>query len=183
MGWGGQLLNLDDRCFGIMGTINGKKLAQVLEAMELFEQESTKKSIKILLNTSGGDTNAALAIYDRLKHSPCLVIIEAWGSCMSAGTLILQAGDTRLLSKHCCFMIHDGSLKVSGERGTALNWVEWNRKIENPAFNDIYLKRIQEKRPYFRLKQLEDMLKIDTIMTAQQAIDLGLADKIIGGSK
>ena len=45
---------------------------------------------------------------------------------------------------------------------------------------DMYLKRIKEKKPRYTRKQLQNMLTFDTILNPKKAIELGLADKVYG---
>ena len=65
--------------------------------------------------------------------------------------------------------------------------VDFEVAIFNRAFlanenenEDMYLKRIKEKKPRFTRKQLQSMLTFDTILNPKQAIELGLADKVYG---
>jgi ATP-dependent protease ClpP protease subunit len=44
----------------------------------------------------------------------------------------------------------------------------------------MYLAKIRVKHPDFKLKKLQEMLNFDTILSAQESVDLGLADKILG---
>ena len=45
----------------------------------------------------------------------------------------------------------------------------------------VYLEKIHTKKPKFSKKALEEMLKFDTIISAKDAVDLGLADEVIQG--
>ena len=45
---------------------------------------------------------------------------------------------------------------------------------------DIYLKKIREKHPKYTRAKIRNLLNFDTILTAQETVDLGLADRIFG---
>ena len=44
----------------------------------------------------------------------------------------------------------------------------------------LYLEKIKQKKPKFKLKKLQEMLYFDTIFNAKQAIEYGLADEVMG---
>jgi len=69
----------------------------------------------ILLRSIGGDVYYGLAIYDVLRSTRCKVYITVYGLAMSIASVILQAGDRRMLSQHTTLMIHDGTDKFEGE--------------------------------------------------------------------
>lgn len=136
------------------------------------------KPINIMLNNPGGDTMHCVAIYDAIKHAKSETIITVYGMAMSAGSIILQAATKRIISPSSWLMIHYGMLGGTGNAKDFYKWSDHGKSMDRWS-EEIYLKRIQEKNPGFRLKQLQKMLSVDTFLSAQDTVDLGLADEVL----
>lgn len=145
----------------------------VLESM-------SEDPITVVMNNPGGCWYNGMAIYDAIKCSTSDITLKVFGSAMSMGGVILQAAKERILSPNSKFMMHygyDGS--PSNHTKIVQKWNEESKKI-NKHMEDIFLEKIRQKHPDFKLKKLQDMLNFDTILSAQEAVDLGLADRILG---
>lgn len=141
---------------------------------------SNQEPITIILNNPGGDVQHGMAIYDAIATSRCHVTIQVMGYAMSMGGMILQAADERVMSPYSRFMMHYGTMGLDSTHAKIFEkWSEENKK-SNLEMEEIFMKKILEKHPNFKLKKLREMLNFDTILTAQETIDLGLADKILG---
>jgi ATP-dependent Clp protease protease subunit len=136
--------------------------------------------ITIIMNNLGGDVYHGMAIYDAIKACRSPVTIKATGYAMSMGSIILQAADKRLITPNARFMIHYGHIGMSATH--TKNFIKWAKETErsDKEMEDLYLRRIHEKHPDFARKRLQQMLNFDTILTAQETVDLGLADAIEG---
>jgi ATP-dependent Clp endopeptidase proteolytic subunit ClpP len=133
--------------------------------------------ITILMNNPGGDWYHGAAIYDAIKGCENHVTIRVLGHAMSMGALILQAADERVLAPNARVMIHYGD---AGSGGHAKNLMRWAREYErlNEKMEDILLERIREKQPKFAKARIKELLKFDTIFSAEEAVELGLADRV-----
>jgi ATP-dependent Clp protease protease subunit len=134
--------------------------------------------ITIYLNSKGGDWYSGMGIYDTIKSLRSHVTMIVTGSAMSMGSLILQAADLRVMSPYSVMMIHDGSDVLEGPTKTVERWADFSKKTRKQVYQ-IYLRRIKERKPRYSVKQVETLCSHDTIFTAQEAIDLGLADKLL----
>lgn len=134
------------------------------------------KPISLFLTTSGGSTDEALAIYDIIKHSRTQVNIYVLGRCYSAGFIILLAGDCRLAYPNANFMLHELSYNPEYDKLTThKNYVqEFGRCQEK--INQLILQNTKIK-----LDKLNDYLEKgkDWYMNTDEALDLGVIDKII----
>lgn len=137
--------------------------------------------ITIIMNNIGGDTMHGFAIYDAIKNCRCHVTIKGTGNIMSMATVILQAGDERLLSEHTTVMLHYGENSTAGHVKNTQNWIKFYQKMDRKLSIVLYNK-IKEKNPRFSLQKLERLLEFDTILDADEAVNLGLADGKYGGS-
>lgn len=128
--------------------------------------------LTVILNTEGGDWTHGLAIYDAIKACRSPVTVRGTGAVMSAGSVIMQAGDHRVLTPSATVMIHYGTDEVSGHGKDVQRWTDKTAR-DNRFMEDIFL----QKMPITR-KKLQKLLDFDTIYTAQEAVVAGLADSV-----
>lgn len=135
--------------------------------------------ITIIMNNLGGEFLHGLAIYDAVKACRSHVTIKVFGHAMSAGSIILQAADDRVMAPHSSQMIHYGTWSFSGHSKTGQKWAKDFEKGDE-WMERMYLDRIHQKIPDFNLKRLKSMLNHDTFLSPQESVALGLADKVLG---
>lgn len=163
--------------------ISQASVNQVISNLHILETIDSVKPITFVLNSYGGDVYQALGLYDYIRSMTCEVYIQAIGVCMSGATLILQAGDKRIISENCTFMMHVGSEGYAEDH--ALNvrrWVKHSEQVIEPKMKSIYASRIKRKPKETESqleKRIEKLLALDTILTSEQVIDLGLADEVL----
>lgn len=152
------------------------KATRNLHILDLMCKDS--KPITIKLNSGGGEVVYGLAIYDLIRSCTNTVRIVVEGSCESMASIILQAGDERVITANSCLMLHFGTQAISEDHVYNVN--RWKKKQDRDEAicQDIYLKRIKEKKKRFTKKDLENLLLFDTILSATQAIEYGLIDSI-----
>lgn len=152
-----------------------ERLVKNIHILDTINQEP----IVIIMNNIGGDPYHGLAIYDAIKAAKSEIIIKVFGHAMSMGSIILQAADERQMAENSRQMIHYGSLTIDGHSKTVDKQAKEEDKI-NRWMENMYLERIHEINPDFKLKKLQRMCDHDTFLTAKESVLLGLADKIIG---
>lgn len=135
--------------------------------------------ITIVMNNPGGDVNHGLAIYDAIKACRSRVIVKVFGHAMSMGSVILQAADERIMSPNASQMVHYGSLGVESHAKTVYKVTDEFKRIDK-WMEKMYLEKIREKQPHFKMARLQRMLDHDTFLTAEKSVELGLADKVLG---
>lgn len=189
--WYDYNIDLDNRTIwlGSMGEEDGTGesgvecfLAEnIIKGLHLLEKNAPNgdKPIFIILNNPGGDEVEGLAIYDAIKACKNHVTVTVFGKVWSMAGYILQAADERVMAPHSSFMLHEGQRGLPYDHPRIVKrWNEYYDQVDQYCF-DIQYNRIKEKNPDFAKKKLEEMLKFDTILTPQETIDLGLADKIL----
>lgn len=134
--------------------------------------------ITVIMNCPGGDEYHGVAVYDAIKLCQAPVTIEAYGHSMSMGSWILQAADLRLLAPSCMLMIHYGTWGYTTSIPVQRSLQKEMERV-NTAMEDVYLEGIHQKHPRFARSKLQAMLHAETYLTAQEAVDLGLADGIL----
>jgi len=150
----------------------------VIKGLHILNSMDNVNDISLILNNVGGDEYHGLAIYDAIKVCLAPVNITVFGQVMSMGSVILQAGNKRLLSPHATMMIHMGSLSLDiDQRDINAYKKEWDRM--NGIVDDIYLTKLRTKNPRYSVNQLHDLLSTDRFMGPQEVIELGLADEVL----
>jgi len=138
----------------------------------------TDKDITILINSEGGCVHQGMAIYDAIKECNSKVTTHAVGPCYSMASIIFQAGDFRLISSNATIMIHIGDEGYGKDHPKNIDrWIKENRRIGQVADNVLF-EKIKKKKPRFKKEKFDELLVFDTIYTAEQAVEMGLADKI-----
>lgn len=158
--------------------VNDWSAQNLIKGLYLLDKlEKTK--IEIIWNSHGGDWYAGMAIYDFIKSLSSSVTIKAYGRIRSMGTIILQACHQRIIAPNCLFLIHYGELSFGGHSKNGIEAAE-EEKRSNKLMEDIYLIRIKEKHKNYTRKRLQEFMKYDKYMTPQEAIEIGLADEVVG---
>lgn len=134
--------------------------------------------ITILMNNIGGDFYHGMAIYDAIKACQNHVTIQVFGHAMSMGAVILQAADERIMSPNAKLMIHIGEIGFDGHAKNAYRWTEECKK-NDVVVETILLEKMQDKHPTMSHQKIKKMLDFDTYITAQKAIQIGLADSVL----
>ena len=138
-----------------------------------------KDPITILMNNLGGEINHGFAIYDAIKLCESHVTIKVFGHAMSAGSIVFQAADVRMMSPTSRQMLHYGTMSSDDHAKTFQKWAKEGEKVDK-WMEQMYLARMKERNPHFTLARLQRMLDHDTILTAKESVEYGLADKVIG---
>lgn len=156
--------------------VDHRMAERVIKGLHLLSQ--SEAPITILMNNLGGDFVHGFAIYDAIKEKRNHITIKVYGYCMSMGTLILQAADERILAPNSQFMVHYGSVAMSQD--DPIKWESWNKRFkkDNELMEKIYINKIKTIHPEFKLKQLQKMLRDETIFDPADVVVLGLADKV-----
>ena len=140
-----------------------------------LEAENPKKEISMYINSPGGVVSAGLAIYDTMQFIKPLISTTVMGQAASMGSLLLTAGhkDMRFALPHASVMVHQPS---GGFQGQVTDIMIHARNVESlkKRLNEIYVKHTG--RSY---KEVEEALERDNFLTAEQAVEFGLIDKIL----
>lgn len=172
---GSELVSEDGDESGV-DALMAERVVKNLHTLDSANQEP----ITIIMNNVGGFVFHGMAIYGAIVSCRSRVKIIVRGQASSMGSLILQAADDRVLDPYAIVMIHHGSDGYdSNHTKNVRKWVEFGKRYDK-VLNQIYLDRIREKNKDFQMSKLDKLLDFDTILTARQAVDLGLADNILG---
>jgi ATP-dependent protease ClpP protease subunit len=157
--------------------VDSNSIQQTIKNLLILESLNHEEII-LLLSTDGGSWELGVGCYDLIKTLKSPIKIISLGKCYSMGTVILQAGTTRLITQNTTLLIHDGSFSTSGECKSAEAWAEASKDFRKIMYN-IYYSQMVKKNPKLTLKDIENLCVHDTILNSKQTIELGLADGIL----
>ena len=178
---------LKDRVI-MLDTDVSEHTASLLVAQMLFlESENPDKDISLYINSPGGAVTAGLAIYDTMQFIKCDVQTIVMGQACSMGSFLAQAGapGKRWVLPEARTMIHRVSSGTPGTRGSVhvqeLQFEDAKRSFEesqriNKRLTELYVKHNTKGKIY---EELYEAMKFDTFLSAAEAVEYGLADKVI----
>lgn len=158
-----------------VGTQIDDDVANVIQAQLLYLQSlDDKADISLYLNTPGGLVSAGLGIYDTMQIIKPNVNTICTGLAASMGSVLLAAGKERSILPHAKVMIHQPLGGAMGQASDILIEAEEIRKCRDELCNIL---SEHTKQPFDKVFQDMDR---NHWFTAQEAIDYGLVDKILG---
>ena len=152
--------------------------ASLLVAQMLFlESDNPDKDISLYINSPGGSVTAGMAIYDTMQFIKCDVQTIVMGQACSMGSLLSTAGAAgkRCILPNARHMIHQPSGGASGQATDIQIQAREIQKMKEYLTN-IYVRHNSAGKTF---EQLSADMERDYFMSAQEAVDYGLVDKII----
>jgi ATP-dependent Clp protease protease subunit len=141
-------------------------------------EEQSNEPITIYISSGGGDWYAGMAMYDRIRASKCHISTLAVGEAMSMGSILLQAGDVRCASPNTTIMIHDGYEDNGMQTPSGNDNLAKHSKQLRSMMYEIYASKSSHPVNYWKRT-----CKKDKFYTAEEALKVGLIDKILFPSK
>jgi len=171
---------LKDRTIMFHGRVNESICQEASKKLEYLGRIS-KKPIKVILNSVGGEVYHGMLVFDTIKelvNKGIEVICEARGLAASMGCILLQAGTKRLATEHTRFLIHEVSSFAWGKASEVEEQSEELKKV-----NEM-LKKILAERTGKTPEEIEKIWhKKDVWMSAEEALEFGLIDAIVKGEE
>tara|TARA_R110000824_G_scaffold555_4_gene3591 strand:- start:9132 stop:9743 length:612 start_codon:yes stop_codon:yes gene_type:complete len=173
----------DYRTIGIFGEINEDRASEVVLGLIMMshkEDDEEKKPINFYLSTYGGNADDMFTLYDMInvvKAKGYQINTFGLGKVMSAGVLLLASGTRgqRKIGKHCRVMIHSCNAGNIGDIHNLQNEMEAIKDLQEKYTDAIVANTDMTKR---QLKKLLNR-KVNIYLTAEEAIEYGIADEII----
>jgi len=166
---------LKDRIIFIGGQVHDEMSNIIIAQLLFLESDSNDKPINVYINSPGGSVTAGLAIYDTMQFLKSTIATYCVGQAASMGALLLAAGtkEHRNALPHSRIMIHQ---PWGGAQGAATD-------IEIQAKEIVRLKKslneIMAEHTGKTVKELEKASDRDNFMSAEEAKEFGLIDKIL----
>ena len=178
---------MKDRIIMLNGPVEDNMANLIVAQMLYLESENPDKDINLYINSPGGAVTAGLAIYDTMQYIKADVKTIVMGQACSMGSFLAQAGTAgkRVVLPESRTMIHRVSSGTPGTSGSVhvqeLQIEDINRHYAesqkiNKRLTELYVKHNTAGKGY---EELFETMKFDTFLTAQEAVDNGLADKVV----
>lgn len=157
--------------------VNDGLANQIIAVMLYLDSEDNNKPIYLYINSPGGSVTAGLAIYDTMQHIKSEVVTICVGLAASMGAFLLTAGakGKRLALPHSRIMIHQPLGGVQGRRQAT--------DIEIEAKEILRIRdELNAMMAHHTGQSIEKIAKDtdrDYFMSAQEALEYGLIDKVI----
>lgn len=166
---------LKDRIIFFGDEVNDATASIIVAQMLFLESEDPDKDIMLYINSPGGSITAGMAIYDTMNYIKCDVSTICVGMAASMGAFLLSAGakGKRLALPNSEIMIHQPLGSAEGQATDILIHANHIKKIRS-NINNILAEKTG--RP---LEEIERDTERDNFMSAQEAADYGLIDKVI----
>jgi ATP-dependent Clp protease protease subunit len=178
---------LKERIVMLNGPVEDHMSNLIVAQLLFLESEDPGKDINLFINSPGGLVTAGLAIYDTMQFIKCNVATYVMGQAASMGSFLAQAGakGKRFVLPESRTMIHRVSSGTPGTRGSVhvqeLQFEDAKRTYEesqriNKRLTELYVKHNTKGKTY---EEMFETMKFDTFLSAEQAVEWGLADKVV----
>ena len=180
----GLLSNLEGpsmRSMALFGEIEEEKAADICVGLLMLSKKTEEKlePISFYISTYGGNADDMFSIYDMMNVAKknCEIHTYGIGKVMSAGVLVLANGTPgkRYVGKHCRIMIHSCNAGSVGDIHNLKNEMEQIQNQQDDYINALVSVSSMTKRQLTRLLDR----KVNVYLTAQEAIEYGIADEIM----
>jgi ATP-dependent Clp protease protease subunit len=164
----------------MLGTPINDQIANLIVAQLLYlAREDPTKPIRLYINSPGGQVYSGMAIYDTMQQIECPVSTVAVGFTASFGTVLLTAGTKgmRYALPNATIHMHQ---PLGGAQGQASDIaIQANEILRlRKSLNQILSHHTGQP-----IERIEDDTDRDRFMSAADAVEYGLVDEVLGGSK
>lgn len=168
---------LNDRIIMLSDQVNDTTASLVVAQLLFLESQDTEKDISLYINSPGGSITAGMAIYDTMQYIKCDVSTICIGMAASMGAFLLAAGakGKRFALPNSEIMIHQ-PLISGGLSGQCTDIKIHSDHLLRTRQKMNELLALNTGKP---LEQVEADTERDNYMTAQEAMEYGLIDKVI----
>jgi ATP-dependent Clp protease protease subunit len=166
---------LKERVIFLVGPVNDQSANLIVAQLLFLESENPDKDISLYINSPGGSVSAGMAIYDTMQFIKPDVSTLCTGLAASMGAFLLAAGakGKRFSLPNSRVMIHQ---PLGGAQGQAAD-------IEIQAREILYLRErlnaILAEKTGREIEQIARDTDRDNFMSAEQAVDYGMIDKVL----
>ncbi len=168
---------LNDRIIMLSDQVNDATASLVVAQLLYLESQDTEKDISLYINSPGGSITSGMAIYDTMQYIKCDVSTICIGMAASMGAFLLAAGakGKRLALPNSEIMIHQ-PLISGGLSGQCTDIKIHSDHLVRTRQKMNEMLAANTGKP---LEQVQADTERDNYMTAQEAMEYGLIDKVI----
>ena len=166
---------LNDRIIFLGEEVNDTSASIVVAQLLYLEAQDPDKDIQMYINSPGGSVTAGMAIYDTMQYIKCDVSTICVGLAASMGAFLLSAGTKgkRIALPNAEIMIHQPS---AGTQGQITDMAIHLKRLETIKKR---MNQIMADNTGHTLEEMTAACERDNFMTAEEAKEFGLIDKVI----
>lgn len=137
--------------------------------VKMVKTDGYEPSITLYIKSEGGDIFEGFSAMDHIENCKIPIVTVADGCCASAATFMFLAGHRRRVNKHSFLLIHQISLD-----GLWGNYEDIKQEVENSTKFMETLKNIYREKTNIPAKKLDEFMKKDVYLTAQECQKFGI---------
>lgn len=166
---------LKDRIIFLGEAIDEHTASLIVAQLLFLESEDSEKDIQLYINSPGGSVTAGMAIYDTMQYIKPDVATICIGMAASMGAFLLSSGTKgkRLALPNAEIMIHQPLGGIQGQAEDIRIHAEWIIKTREK------LNRILSENTGQDLERISKDTDRDNFMSAQEAVEYGIIDKVM----
>ncbi len=166
---------LNDRIIFLSEEVNDTTASLIVAQLLYLEAQDPDKDIQFYINSPGGSVTAGMAIYDTMQYIKCDVATICVGMAASMGAFLLSAGTKgkRMALPNAEIMIHQPS---AGTQGQITDMAIHMKRLQTIKER---MNRIMAENTGKSVEEVTAACERDNFMTAQEALDFGLIDRVI----
>lgn len=170
---------LSDRIIFLGEEVSNVSAGLIVAQMLYLEAQDPRKDIQLYINSPGGSVTAGFAIYDTMQYIKCDVSTICVGLAASFGAFLLAGGakGKRMALPNAEIMIHQLAIQGDGVRGQATDIKIMSDQMQKSKER---LNRILAENTGKSVEEIRIDTERDNYMSAQEALQYGLIDRIIG---
>jgi ATP-dependent Clp protease protease subunit len=170
---------LNDRIIMLSEEVNSTTASLIVAQLLYLEAQDPDKEIQFYINSPGGSVTDGMAIYDTMQYIKCDVSTICVGMAASMGAFLLAAGTKgkRMALPNAEIMIHQPS---AGTQGQITDMAIHLKRLE---IIKKRMNRIMAENTGRTIEEVTAACERDNFMSAEEAKEFGLIDKIITGKK
>jgi len=166
---------LKDRIIMLSGEVNDQVASSIVAQLLFLEAQDPDKDIYFYINSPGGVITSGLSMFDTMNYIKPDIVTICIGQAASMGAFLLASGTKgkRYALPHARIMIHQPSGGAQGQSTDIQIQAQEIQRLKD-ILNEILAEKTGKK-----AKQVEKDTERDNFMSAQQAVDYGLVDKVL----
>lgn len=158
----------------LVGEVDAASVNALIRQLRYLERQAPEAPVTLYINSPGGGVDSGMALYDVMKAVSCPIRTVCVGLAASMAALLFVSGEKRDMLPHSRLMIHDPLIVQTGGSALKLKAVADDLMETRQIIAGVIADHSG--------KSLEEVLKktaTDSYFRAEEAIEFGLADRII----
>jgi ATP-dependent Clp protease protease subunit len=153
-----------------MGDITEQTVSEVVSHLDGLASQGTERVV-LAIQTMGGDINAGMHLYERLRAMPFHLVTHGIGLVASMGVPIYLAAEERLAGPHCQFLLHRAAF--TAEAGKRFDLPLLRERIASLEADEQRTRAVYEDQTSLTRSEIESLKDAETVLGAHEAVGYG----------